>query len=763
MNSKIAWRKYERDVGDLRHQPLGRPDAVPNGSFEEGGGESPQGWQLVHGELGPSTEWQVSGGVDGGRCLRISPKGGGASWHSVPIPVAGGAEYLFSCAMKRDGNRHWAHACEVSWVSLVFHDASGEPCRNTDESTRPFVIVRCRKTDNWVRGWRYLRAPRQARTLDIGFRITRGHPDLNDPYGFRRFWHGDIDTGEWWVDDVRLERMPYIPLNPPSKGDSIEPNPPSKVDSLKVTPGKGELLLDIPEGGARLRVVDERGEAWMPLGCITYDGRRAGASPLQASFHALREQVRIPVPPGRYFVEGMRGFQRKPFTEEVSVSEGRTAPVKVELPRVMDLPAQGWYEGDHHNHLSFHGDTRHPLMSINDVCEVARGEGLDYLSFCGEIVDQHSYADWRDAGRPEDAQPDGVVEKKDFVCSVSHEVTQDLLGHMCLVNAPGRLKPGHPWWITPTNAEIIERLRKGECGTLGATVMAHPYDGLTEETLLDVLADPERTGLGRELPVDAALDLADTMDFIVPGHSMADLDLRFRDYVRLLNLGFRIGVSASSDAYADQGTEIVGSVRSLVQADGFTMNAIAQGYHRRKTIATNGPVLMLSANGQAIGDTVHGRGVRVVSRAYSNWAVSRLEVIAGGETIAEATPGADGWAIIDQEMSFDRSQWLVARVSGPAHPALNVVTAPESQRATHGQYAITSPIFISVPGKPIVPRLEDAQYFIRWIDACCEAIRKRRDILQGKGPYGPLMKDSHIAAALKLFHQARCVYERLLA
>ena len=739
MNNRIAWHKYDRDRADLRRLSTGEPDTVPNGSFEEGGGEWPDGWQLTRGEPGPSTEWLASGGVDGGRCLRISPKSGGASWHCAPIPVSGGAEYLFSCAMKRDGNRHWAHACEVSWVSLVFRNASGDPCRETDEGTRPFVIVRCRKTDDWVRGWRYLHAPRDARTLDIGFRITRGHPDLNDPYGFRRFWHGDIDTGEWWVDDVRLERMP-----------------------LEMAPGKGELRLEIPDGGARLRIVDERGKTYTPSGCISYDGRRAGASPSEASFHALRERVQVLLPPGRYFVEAMRGFQRKPFRREVDITEGRSVCVNVELPRLIDLPGKGWYEGDHHNHLSFHGETRHPLMSINDVCGVARGEGLDYLSFCGEIVDQHAYADWRDAGRPEDAKPDGVVEAADFVCSVSHEVTQDLLGHMCLVNAPGHVKPGHPWWITPTNAEMIEQVRKGECGTLGATVMAHPYDGLTEQTLLDVLADPERTGLGRELPVDAALGLADTMDFIVPGHSLADLKLRFRDYVRLLNLGLRIGVSASSDAYADQGTEIAGSVRTVIQSDAFTMNAIAQGYRRQKTIATNGPLLMLSVNGQGIGDTVPGPNARIVARAYSNWGLSRLEVIAGGETIAEATPGADGWTVIEREVAFDRSQWLVARVSGPAHPALNVVSVPEAQRSAHGQHAITSPIFVSVPGKPIVPRSEDAQYFIQWIDACCQAIRKRKDALQGKGPYGPRMKESHVTTALKLFLKARAIYERLL-
>jgi len=737
MNSKTAWRKYERNAMDAKSDAVS--DTVPNGSFEEGDGEGPRGWRLVRGKPGPSTEWLRLGGVDGGRCLRISPKGGGASWCCSPIPITGGAEYLFSCAMKRDGNRHWAHACEVSWVSLVFLDDSGRPCRETDEGTRPFVIVRCRKTDGWVRGWCYLRAPREARTLEIGFRITRGHPDLDDPYDFRRFWHGDIDTGEWWIDDLRLERMP-----------------------LDAASGQGRLQIEIPEGGARLRVVDEQGNVRMPEGCISYDGGRAGVAPSQACFHALREQVTLALPPGHYFVEGMRGFQRKPFRHEVIMSEGSLASVRVDLPRMIDLPAMGWYEGDHHNHLSFHGDTRHPLMSINDVFSVARGEGLDYLSFCGEIVDQHAYADWRDAGRPEDAKPDGAFESADFVSSISHEITQDLLGHMCLVNAPGHVKPGHPWWITPTNAKIIEHIRKGECGTLGAAVMAHPYDGLNDQNLFEVLADPERTGLGRELPVDAALGLADTMDFIVPGCSLADLELRFRDYARLLNLGFRIGVSASSDAYADQGTEIVGSVRTVVQADAFTMNAIAQGYRRQKTIATNGPVLMLSVNGKGVGDTVSGPTARIVARAFSNWGISRLEVLACGDTIADAAPGSDDWAVIDREMTFDHSQWIVARVWGPAHHALNVVSVSDGERATRSQYAITSPVYVSVREKPIVPRNDDARYFIQWIDACSEAIRERMDALKGKGPYGPRMKETHVKTALDLFAHARRIYERFL-
>jgi hypothetical protein len=732
MNRETAWQEYLAEVPGADLVPGAAPEQVCNGSFARGDGGRPEGWHLVAGTLGASTEWLASGGVDGGRCLRVSPKGGGASWRADPVVIHPGAEYLFRCAMKRDGNRHWAHACKVSWVSLVFCDAAGNPCRSDAATENPFVIIRCRKTDGWVEGWRFLRAPRDAQTLHIGFRITRGEPSFDDPYGFRRFWHGDIDTGNWWIDDVRLDRMP-----------------------LETIPATGRLTVHVPGGDARLKISSEKGETVTPPGVVAYQWGGG-------CFHPLREHVQWRIPPGAYVVEAIRGFQRRLFHRKVRVEEGRDASVTVELPRIVDLPAQGWYDGDHHNHLSFHGDTRHPMLTIDDVCRIARGEGLDFLSFCGEIVDQHAYADWREAGKPDRARPDGAFETPDLICSISHEVTQDLLGHICLVNAPGHVAPGHPWWITPTNAEIVESVRKGDsCGTRGAVVMAHPYDTLTAENLFQVLADPERTGLHRELPVDVALGFADTMDFLAVEAS-PDLDLRFRDYYRLLNLGFRIGVTGASDVYADQGTEIIGSLRTMVRADAFTMDAVALGYRRQRTIAANGPILAFTANGGEIGDTIAGPGVCLAVKAYSNWGISRLQVVAGGAVVAEAAPQADGWASIESEVVLERSGWLIARVWGPGCAALNTQPAPEPQRAARGQWAVTSPIYVQVPGKPLLACREDAEYFVRWIDASCEAIRRRRTALEGRGPYGPAMSDAHVKTALDLFARGRAVFERLL-
>jgi len=732
MNRKSAWREYLAEFKKLDLASLPVAESVANGSFEDGAGDTPDGWQLAVGELGVSTAWQPDGGIDGGRCLRISPRGGGASWYGSPVAVTPGAEYVFQCAMKRDGNRHWAHACEVNWVSLVFVDASGVPVRQDPDHDQPLVLVRCRRTDNWVQAWRRVVAPADAKALLIGFCIVRGEPSFDDAYGFRRLWHGDIDTGDWWVDDVRLERVP-----------------------LEVAPSKGTLTIRLPEGGARLRVTSDAGETFAPEDSIAYT--HGGGC-----FHALREEVQLGLAPGSYGIEAVRGFQRRLYSSEVTVAANADAVVDVQLPRFVDWPKEGWYEGDHHNHLSFHGATRYPMMSIDDVCRVARGEGMDFLSFCGELVDQHAYADWRDAGCPDGARPDGAFEAEGFVCSVSHEVTQDLLGHVCLVNAPGHIAPGHPSWLIPTNEEVFQEVaRSDRHGTEGAVVMAHPYHALTEERLLKVLTDPAVTCLQREMPVDIALGYAHTMDFLSV-EEPANLDIRFRDYFRLLNLGLRIGVSGASDAYADQGTEIVGSLRTMVKADRFDMNAIARGYRGQRTVATNGPLLRLCVNDACPGDTVAGPWTRIRADAYSNWGLTRVEIVVDGEVVADATPGEDGWARLESEILLERSGWVVARCWGPGHYAINMQSLPEDQHHERGQWAVSSPVYVDVPGKPIVPRREDAEYFMQWIDASCEAIRGRKAFLEGQDIAGLVMKDGDVQRALDLFQRGRAVYERMV-
>ncbi|MDX9973749.1 MAG: hypothetical protein RBU21_12260, partial [FCB group bacterium] len=483
LNRRDAWALYVQEAEKLPFDAGNLPDAIPNGSFEDGEGDIPADWALVRGMIRVSTEWCASGGCDGGRCLRLTPWGGGASWHSRPVAVTPGAQYVFRCRMRRAGEPGWAEGAEVSWVGLVFCDAAGRPLRDDGEYGRPLLLVRAHSTEGWVEAWRHLTAPEGAVALRVNFRLDRGEPESDDPY--RASHYGEVDSGDWWIDDVRLDRMP-----------------------LPIEPARGVLCIHTAGGDARLRITDMHGETLAPPDTFAYYGG-------DGCFHTLTDDTRVFLPAGGYTVEAMRGFQRDPFSKAVEVVEGHECPVSVEMPRVADWPAHGWYAGDHHCHLAFDGHTRYPLMGIDDVYRIARGEGLDYLSFCGDLHDQHAYADWRDAGRPRDARPDGAFEREDFVAAVSFEARNDLLGHLCLVNAPGHVAPAHPEALVPTGTERALLLRRSDSrGTRGALAVAHPFAGLDFERIAESLASPAKTRCYRELPVDAAVGFGDVIDIL---------------------------------------------------------------------------------------------------------------------------------------------------------------------------------------------------------------------------------------------------------
>jgi hypothetical protein len=606
-------------------------------------------------------------------------------------------------------------------VSLVFHDADGNPIRRDPENDLPLLLVRAHQTAGWVDAWRHIVAPETAVFLRVGFRLDPGVPDPNDPYRVHQY--SDAETGEWWLDDLRLERVP-----------------------LPTEAARGILCIHTTGGGARLRVVSTHGRSFAPLDAFAY---RAG----DGCFHSISDDTRLSLPQGSYTVEALRGFQREPFSKTVEIIEGHESRVAAELPRIADWPAHGWYAGDHHNHLAFPGDTYYPLMGIDDVCRIARGEGLDFLSFCGDLDEQHAYADWRAAGRLPEERPDGAFEREDFVGTVSFEARNNLLGHLCLINPAGRVQAAHPSAAAPTGADLVLAMRRAG---RGAAAMAHPFGGLEIDLLFDALADPEYIRCYRELPADVALGFGDTLD-ILSGEPGTDIERSCELYYRLLNLGLRLGVAGSSGATADRGDDIVGSVVTFVRANLLTLDALAGGYEAQRTMASNGPLLRLRVNDKDVGSTVAGTSFRLQAEAYSNWGLSRLELLSNGEVIADAVPDEFGWARIDEEWTPARSGWVLARACGPGHPVLNSrFLSPEAAQA-QGQWAISSPVYVEVPGRPVLPRREDADYFIRWTYACMEAIEKRKSSDAGDFP----LKDEDAAAAMNLFRRGRLFFEDL--
>jgi hypothetical protein len=186
--------------------------------------------------------------------------------------------------------------------------------------------------------------------------------------------------------------------------------------------------------------------------------------------------------------------------------------------------------------------------------------------------------------------------------------------------------------------------------------------------------------------------------------------------MRLLNLGFRVGVSGSTDFHLEQGREPIGGLRTYVRVPKLTWPEVARAYREGRTFATNGPLLTISLEGKAIGDALTLGGPRTVTctiDADSVWGLSHVRLWHNGAVVRRIP-----WHNARPErvrVRVDRSGWILATAEGP--PRREVMNSPEGKPLVEGQLAITSPIYVEVKGRPATRDPEAATYFAGWVDA----------------------------------------------
>ncbi len=441
---------------------------------------------------------------------------------------------------------------------------------------------------------------------------------------------------------------------------------------------------------ARLSVRDEDGK---PVALPYTFGIGNGAF----GFHLSSPRVnRFFLPPGTYEVSALKGFEYRPVRKTVALSAGDDATLRLVLERPKGLPADGWYPGDHHVHLFRHGGSLYPFMNVDDVYAMARGEGLAFLGFMGE-----------DRVPPAER----LRETPGFLGWVRPELTRDLWGHLCpigLFEWPRMERHAELW---PMSVDWMDAAQKAG----GAIAFAHP--GLNEDTLTKVLTDPRTGHAARELPIAAALGRRFSIDMLTEEGTEADFAMKLRDYFRLLNLGFRLGATGSTDIHADQGRQPPGAMRTYVHAYSLTWPAVARAYREGRTFTTNGPLLALSVGGAQPGDVVKlgpGASVDCAAQAFSHWGVSQVTLWHNGEAVKHWVAGTGSAIRGNHTLKISNSGWILATAKGPAAKELAVQS--ERPGIAGGQFAITSPVYVEVPGVPLRSDRASAGYFIKWVD-----------------------------------------------
>jgi hypothetical protein len=211
----------------------------------------------------------------------------------------------------------------------------------------------------------------------------------------------------------------------------------------------------------------------------------------------------------------------------------------------------------------------------------------------------------------------------------------------------------------------------------------------------------------------------------------------------LLNCGFRLGVSAGTDAFTNVADHYIPGGGRVYARSGAQLDNAAwiQSYRTGRTFASNGPSLLVTVDGRDPGDEMRYSGpqrtVRVQAAVRSKVPVTAVEVIVNGRVAVKSSA-----LMVDEKVSLSRSSWIAVRVSGPwDRMILNDTSA----------FAHSSPIYVYLDGKPI-GAAEDLRFYIDWIDRLIARTAK-----QGRFATGQRRQE-----VLDLFRRAQEEYRKRL-
>ena len=361
------------------------------------------------------------------------------------------------------------------------------------------------------------------------------------------------------------------------------------------------------------------------------------------------------LPIGDLYVEIFKGFEYQPVREKITIKPGQEQ-VDLTIERWADWRSSGWVTADTHVHF----------ISPHTAWLEGQAEGVNVVNLLASQWGRlfTNVGDY--IGRV------GIAEN-DTIVYVGTENRNHMLGHMSMLGTAGQPVypmcaggPGEAWVGDPdfmTLAEwAIENKRKG-----GVVIRPHyPYCGHTED------------------PVPIIKGVVDALEI---GNPTGD-KFPVQEWYRYLNCGYKVAVCGGTDkmgAYCALGWQRTYAKLDLNKP--LTYANWAKAVRAGRTISTSGPLLDVTVDSHAIGDTIRmGKDggtveVRVVAESYMP--LGKVELVYNGEVIAEES-SAKGTRMLSIRGKFKipGSGWLAARCQG-------LQNHPGAYSAAH-----TSPVYV---------------------------------------------------------------------
>ena len=492
------------------------------------------------------------------------------------------------------------------------------------------------------------------------------------------------------------------------------------------------------------------GDAWME----SDDSFTRSERPFEAHYFDSPGTSIFAVPAGKVEIDVMRGFETRFERRSVDVKEGDITELTVQLtplPITPDPAGTNWISGDVHVHMNYGGAYRnHP----NRLQEQAAAEHLGYIE--NLVVNKEQRVPDSSYFSPQAY----VAASQSNVLLHGQEFHTSYWGHLGLLGLSHNfLIPGYAGYpntavasLFPTNADVAD-LAHAQNALVG---YVHPFD-----TFPDPFKDETLTN---ELPADVALGKVDYIEVV----GFSDHKSTAEVWYKLLNCRFRLPAAAGTDFMANYASVRgpIGLNRVYVEVPTETPNEPLKieswlaSLKAGRTFATNGPLLRFSLGGQGIGGEVElERTQPVKSRKNHKPApashlvqfsaelssivpVDHLQIVCNGKVASELSIDRHNNSVhADGSILIDSSGWCVLRAFSDqaVFPILDIYP-----------YATTSPIYVTVPGRPLHSP-EDAAYFAKWIDRLIAAAQSNTS----------WNTDAEKQSVLTMFEDAKRKYEAL--
>ena len=464
---------------------------------------------------------------------------------------------------------------------------------------------------------------------------------------------------------------------------------------------------------ARVYLTGSDGLGYAPKGTVS----RFASEPAEQFFHATGS-FEIELPSGETAIEATRGPEYELVRQSIDLA--KPAEVTIRLKRWIDMASRGWYSSDAHIHANYTAP-HHQDITPDDVRMYTLGEDLHLPNMVvanssGDTVHDRKLFEGKVS----------TLTKPPYLVYWNEEMRNaGLYGHMCFYQLRTLVEPlytgfrdsKYPDDYPPNYTQAKAARDQG-----GAVTYAHPGYG------------PNFDGASmKEMPVDLALGQIDAMDVLSNNPEEVAMEM----WYRLLNCGFRLGISAGTDSFtnvADHYTAGGGRVYAHVGGS-LRYEDWVTAYKRGRTFASNGPMLSLKVDGKEPGDELRypkgSRGLKVEVDLKSVVPVGAVELVINGKV----QPAS-------RTVTIDRSSWIAARVSGPFHRmVINDAKA----------FAHTSPVYVYLGDDPIRSQ-EDARFWVDWIDRLIERTAQR-------GRFSTAAQKQEV---IELFQKAKAIYAKQL-